>query len=136
MRPILALLLLWPLGLPGQSSPSGKALPKLIGVVEVGWVLQDCVHVGKAGHAAEVPIGFMVSPEDAFRAAREKLKLKCPNPYGNLVFADNDAYYITVGPVDTHLQSARNGLTAAMLKGFSIRVHGLTGAVSPPDANR
>jgi len=107
--------------------------PKLIGVVEVGYVFQDCAHVTIAGRPAEIPIGFLITPNSAFQLAQGKVKFRCPSEFGNHLFADNDFYYITVGPLDLFLEKTKQNITPTSLRAISIRVHGLTGRVFPPE---
>jgi hypothetical protein len=106
---------------------------RLIGVIKVGEVFQDCAHVRKAGRLAETPMGFIITPDSAFQRAQEKVKFRCPSEFGNFIFADNDYYYITVGPVDNYLETAKWDITSATLRASTIRVHGLTGKVFPPN---
>lgn len=105
---------------------------RLVGVIEVGEVFEDCSHVRKSGRAAETPIGFMVTPDSAFKITMDKIKFRCPSPFGNTVFADNDYYYITVGPVDMFFQPVKQDITSGLLRAKTYRVHGLTGTVLPP----
>src|SRR5512141_534322 len=106
---------------------------RLIGVIKVGEVFQDCAHVRKAGRLAETPMGFIITPDSAFQRALDKVKFRCPSEFGNFIFADNDYYYITVGPVDNYLETAKWDITSATLRVSTIRVHGLTGKVFPPN---
>ncbi len=105
---------------------------KLMGLIEVGQVVLDCDHVKRAGRSAEMPVGFAIAPDSAFKLALEKVQFRCPSEYGNSVFADNDFYYITVGPVEFFLGTAKKEMTPTTLKEKSIRVHGVTGKVFPP----
>ena len=75
---------------------------------------------------------FIITPDSAFQRALEKVKFRCPSEFGNVIFADNDYYYITVGPVDTFPETAKRDITPSTLRGSTIRVHGLTGKVFPP----
>lgn len=132
MKPLLIPTLLYSVLLSAMhQSPELRKL-KLIGVIEVGQVFQDCDHVKKNGHPAEMPIGFLITPDSAFKLALEKIQFRCPSKFGNSVFADNDFYYITVGSMEIFLGTAEKGATLTTLKERSIRVHGLTGKVSPP----
>lgn len=131
LNPILILALTVPLLLTQQPRPDFRKL-KLVGIVEVGEVVEDCAHVRKSGRMAETPIGFMISPDTAFKLAMDKIKFRCPSAFGNVLFADNDHYYITVGPVDMFFEPLKQDITPALLRGTAVRVHGLTGAVSPP----
>jgi hypothetical protein len=105
----------------------------LIGVIKVGEIFQDCAHVRKAGRPAETPMGFIITPDSAFQRALEKVKFRCPSEFGNFIFADDNYYYITVGPVDRFLETAKSDITSATLGASTIRVHGLTGKVFPPN---
>ncbi|WP_257308928.1 hypothetical protein [Geothrix fuzhouensis] len=119
------------------SAQSGQDLRKsrLIGVIRVGEVFQDCAHVRRAGRLAETPMGFIISPDVAFQRALDKVKFRCPSEFGNLIFADDDYYYITVGPVDSFHETAKRDITPAALRASTIRVHGLTGKVFPPNSS-
>ena len=133
MNPLLIPALICSLYPSAELQPAEAPKPRLIGVVEVGQVLQDCFHVTKAGRPAEVPIGFSVTPNAAYRLALEKVQFRCPSQYGNHLFADNDFYYITLGPFEPLLEPGGRDITPAHLKVIAIRVHGLTGKVFPPD---
>ena len=52
-------------------------------------------------------MGFIISPDSAFQRALEKVKFRCPSEFGNFIFADDNYYYITVGPVDSFLETAK-----------------------------
>lgn len=132
MKPLLIPTLFCSVWLSAMQQGSEVRELKLIGVIEVGQVFLDCDHVKKAGRPAEMPIGFLIAPDSAFKLALEKVKFRCPSKFGNSVFADNDFYYITVGPVEFFLGTAKKEITPATLKEKSIRVHGVTGKVFPP----
>ncbi len=80
-------------------------------------------------------MGFIISPDVAFQRALDKVKFRCPSEFGNLIFADDDYYYITVGPVDSFHETAKRDITPAALRASTIRVHGLTGKVFPPNSS-
>lgn len=132
MNPLLIPALIGSMSPSADLQPAEAPKPRLIGVVELGRVLQDCLHVTKAGRPAEVPIGFLLTPDAAFRLALEKIRFKCPSSFGNAVFADNDFYYITLGPFESVLATGKWDITPATLKAVAIQVHGLTGKVFPP----
>lgn len=132
MNPLLIPPLSCSVLLLAMQQPSALREVKLIGVIEVGQVVLDCDHVKIAGRPAEMPIGFVIAPDSAFKRALEKVKFRCPSEFGNAVFADNDFYYITVGPMDIFLGTAKKEMTPTTLKEKSIRVHGITGKVFPP----
>ena len=133
MKPILIFMLFFSWLLSVQHPGQEPRKSRLIGVIKVGEVFQDCAHVRKAGRLAETPMGFIISPDSAFQRALEKVKFRCPSEFGNFIFADDNYYYITVGPVDSFRETAKRDITPATLRASTIRVHGLTGKVFPPN---
>jgi len=136
MNPLRIPPLLLPALLSAADQPPEGWTSPLAGLTEVGSVFRDCDHVTRRGRPADTPIGFLITPNAAFKLALDKVRFRCPSLYGNHVFADNDWYYITVGPTEVLLQMAKPSLTPAILKDAAIRVHGLTGKVIPPHAAR
>jgi hypothetical protein len=106
--------------------------PRLVGVIEVGEVFTDCDHVTRAKQPAATPIGFTITPNDAFKLAHDQGGFRCPSKFGHTIYADHEYYYITVGLIEAFLSIAKLDITPDTLREHTFRVHGKSGKVILP----